>query len=221
MIDYNDLEQFLSRERLDKYLVLANDNEEEAIRLYKLNLKISAKMYILLSCFEVLFRNIINNSIITYDCDWINNLKHLHEKMTNDFNKYQQLSKSKSTDGINKFFDTQNEFIQRTENDLIKENKNITTNYLVSRLNFAFWENLLSKNYESFIWNKFLKKVFKTSRGSLQKDINELRRLRNRVTHNECILSYNIEDVKDKIFNISSQVDIKLIDVIKEMSQDL
>ena len=79
----------------------------------------------------------------------------------------------------------------------------------------------MSKNYESFIWNKFLKKVFKTSRGLLQKDINELRRLRNRIAHNECILSYNIEDVKDKIFNIFSPIDTKLIDIIKEMSQDL
>lgn len=79
----------------------------------------------------------------------------------------------------------------------------------------------MSKNYESFIWNKFLKKVFKTSRGLLQKDINELRRLRNRIAHNECILSYNIEDVKDKIFNIFSPIDTKLIDIIKEMSQNL
>ena len=92
---------------------------------------------------------------------------------------------------------------------------------MVSRLNFAFWENLLSKNYENFIWNKFLNKIFKTSRGSLQKDINELRRLRNRIAYNECILLYNIEDTKNKIFNIFNPIDTKLIDIIKEMSQDL
>ena len=41
MIDYNDLEQFLSEERLNKYLVLADNNEKEAIKLYELNIEIS------------------------------------------------------------------------------------------------------------------------------------------------------------------------------------
>ena len=77
--------------------------------------------------------------------------------------------------------------------------------------------------YETEIWNKYLYKIFKkqTRRGYIEAKLNELRKLRNRVAHNECIMSYNIDDVKNKIFNIFSQVDIKLIDVIKEMSQDL
>ena len=88
-MEYNKLEQFLSKERLNKYLTLANNNKKEAIKLYKLNLEVSAKMYILLSCFEVLFRNIINNSIVIHNHNWINDLENLHIKILNDFNKYQ------------------------------------------------------------------------------------------------------------------------------------
>ena len=41
MIDYNDLEQFLSEERLDKYLKYTDNDIKLAIKLYELNIEIS------------------------------------------------------------------------------------------------------------------------------------------------------------------------------------
>lgn len=216
---YKNLEIYLSKERLNKYLELANNDKDESIKLYKKNLKISSKMYILLSCFEVFFRNIINNSISNNY--WIININNLHIKILKDLKKYQTLSKTKSNQNISKFFDIQNTFIQKAKDDLIKEKKPISNDYLISKLNFAFWENLLSKNYENIIWNKYLKNTFKCNRGYLQKEINNFRKLRNRIAHNECILKYDIQNFQDRIFKILDLVDSDLKEFIKEMSQDL
>ncbi len=216
---YKKLEIYLSKERLNKYLELANNDKDESIKLYKKNLKISSKMYILLSCFEVFFRNIINNSISNNY--WIININNLHIKILKDLKKYQTLSKTKSNQNISKFFDIQNTFIQKAKDDLIKEKKPISNDYLISKLNFAFWENLLSKNYENIIWNKYLKNTFKCNRGYLQKEINNFRKLRNRIAHNECILKYDIQNFQDRIFKILDLVDSDLKEFIKEMSQDL
>lgn len=216
---YKKLEIYLSKERLNKYLELANNDKDESIKLYKKNLKISSKMYILLSCFEVFFRNIINNSISNNY--WIININNLHIKILEDLKKYQTLSKTKSNQNISKFFDIQNTFIQKAKDDLIKEKKPISNDYLISKLNFAFWENLLSKNYENIIWNKYLKNTFKCNRGYLQKEINNFRKLRNRIAHNECILKYDIQNFQDRIFKILDLVDSDLKEFIKEMSQDL
>lgn len=82
-------------------------------------------------------------------------------------------------------------------------------------------ENLLSKNYENIIWNKYLKNTFKCNRGYLQKEINNFRKLRNRIAHNECILKYDIQNFQDRIFKILDLVDSDLKEFIKEMSQDL
>lgn len=216
---YKKLEIYLSKERLNKYLELASNDKDESIKLYKKNLKISSKMYILLSCFEVFFRNIINNSISNNY--WIININNLHIKILEDLKKYQTLSKTKSNQNISKFFDIQNTFIQKAKDDLIKEKKPISNDYLISKLNFAFWENLLSKNYENIIWNKYLKNTFKCNRGYLQKEINNFRKLRNRIEHNECILKYDIQNFQDRIFKILDLVDSDLKEFIKEMSQDL
>lgn len=216
---YKKLEIYLSKERLNKYLELASNDKDESIKLYKKNLKISSKMYILLSCFEVFFRNIINNSISNNY--WIININNLHIKILEDLKKYQTLSKTKSNQNISKFFDIQNTFIQKAKDDLIKEKKPISNDYLISKLNFAFWENLLSKNYENIIWNKYLKNTFKCNRGYLQKEINNFRKLRNRIAHNECILKYDIQNFQDRIFKILDLVDSDLKEFIKEMSQDL
>lgn len=135
---YKKLEIYLSKERLNKYLELASNDKDESIKLYKKNLKISSKMYILLSCFEVFFRNIINNSISNNY--WIININNLHIKILEDLKKYQTLSKTKSNQNISKFFDIQNTFIQKAKDDLIKEKKPISNDYLISKLNFAFWK---------------------------------------------------------------------------------
>jgi hypothetical protein len=41
MIEYNELEKFISKERLNKYLLLANNNKNYAVQLYKQNIKIN------------------------------------------------------------------------------------------------------------------------------------------------------------------------------------
>ena len=175
-------------------------------------------MYLILSCFEVFFRNIINNLLIQYDKNWITNINNLHKQISKDFTNYQNKSKTKTNKDINDFFNKQENLIKIAEQELLIKNKETTNNYLISQLSFGFWENLLSKNYENFIWNKYLKHTFKVSRGFLQQEINFLRKLRNRIAHNEHILNYNIKDCKTKIYNILDLVDINLKDFMDDMS---
>ena len=109
---------------------------------------------------------------------------------------------------------------------MFEDGKLITNNYLVSRLNFGFWTRLFSKNYESILWNKYLHKIFnkKVQRKEIEIKLNEFRRLRNRIAHNECVLNmeYSIIEYYDKIISFLYDIDENLVYWIeKEVSRDL
>lgn len=61
---FNDFEQTMSTERLQKYVIACNGNTRKAMTLYRLNLKASQEMFTIVSCFEVALRNAID-SILT------------------------------------------------------------------------------------------------------------------------------------------------------------
>ena len=225
MIDYNDLEQFLSEERLDKYLVLADNNKKEAIRLYELNLKYSANLYMVLSCFEIVLRNLINREMLKYNADWILNLSSIDNKIISNLSKMKQLNID-TVAYYNKFFKEQEKLINDAKKSLEDDNKDIDNNYLISRLNFGFWTRMFNKCYETEIWNKYLYKIFKkqTRRGYIEAKLNELRRLRNRVAHNECVLNLRHKPIEyfDLIIELLNNTDVKIIDWInKQVSRDL
>ena len=109
---------------------------------------------------------------------------------------------------------------------LNEEGKPISNDYLVSRLNFGFWTKLFNKYYESEMWNKCLYKIFKKpiKRGFIESRLHELRRIRNRIAHNECILNlkHTLLEYYDFVIDIVSVIDFSVVDWLqKQMSRDL
>jgi hypothetical protein len=81
---YKNLEEILSKERLNKYLQVTSQDKRRAIRLYKANLKVSQAFLPVFSVFEVVLRNKLDSVLEHYfgDADWILNQKqHLGGKL--------------------------------------------------------------------------------------------------------------------------------------------
>ncbi|MDR0423812.1 MAG: hypothetical protein LBH46_04495 [Rickettsiales bacterium] len=62
-IDFKILENCLSKERLNKYLPLTNNNKEKALILYKLYMSINESLYLPLQNIELIVRNSFYNAI--------------------------------------------------------------------------------------------------------------------------------------------------------------
>jgi len=57
---YEEYEKAISRPRLNIYLNACKGNKRKAIRLYRLNIKLSQSFYAILSILEVIIRNSID-----------------------------------------------------------------------------------------------------------------------------------------------------------------
>ncbi len=190
---YEKLETYLSKERLNKYLELADGNKEKAIKLYELNLNISESFYILLSYFEVFLRNFCNNKLIEeVGENWFDT------KILNGNNK------NKGQWAINKIEETKEKIKKRK-----KEKKIInyipTNTDIISNLELSFWTNLFCVNYEFTIWIPYLRNIFYGfNRKNFFKIIDSIRELRNRIFHYEPIIFD--KKIKEKYDNIISIV---------------
>ena len=170
------MENFLTENRLKKYLLFTNNNIKRSLELYDLNVKVSESFYALLCYFEVFLRNFCNEKLIKeIGENWFDN------KILKGNNK----NKSQKTI----------EEIEKTKSKIIKYKQEkkiinyIPTNAdIVSNLEFGFWSNLFCANYENTIWAPYLKQIFVGfTRKELFKIINNIRKLRNRIFHYEPI----------------------------------
>ena len=171
------MENFLTENRLKKYLLFTNNNIKRSLELYDLNVKVSESFYTLLCYFEVFLRNFCNEKLI----------KEIGENwFDNKFLKGNNKNKSQKTI----------EEIEKTKSKIIKYKQEkkiinyIPTNAdIVSNLEFGFWSNLFCANYENTIWAPYLKQIFVGfTRKELFKIINNIRKLRNRIFHYEPII---------------------------------
>jgi len=79
--------------------------------------------------------------------------------------------------------------------------KETTVGKIIPELNFIFWQNMFTKRYDERLWDRYLfqimpgcdiSKPLKSVRHSIYKDIENVRRLRNRIAHHEHILNHNL-----------------------------
>ena len=116
--------------------------------------------------------------------------------------------------------------ITKTIDKLKEENKIINNNSILSNLVLGFWLRMFSKVYDTTFWHRKFCKIFNNQikRGCIEKEINEFRRLRNRIAHNEVILTmhYTPKQYYDKIVKFIEIIDTKLSTWAKnQVSQDL
>lgn len=94
--------------------------------------------------------------------------------------------------------------IRKVSRRITDAGKRVTAERVISGLDFGFWTNLLTKSYEdprtrSLLWPNLLTNVFPGApvgikRHQLEQKFNQVRELRNRLSHHEAIWKFQYED---------------------------
>lgn len=163
--------------RLKAYGYESNDI---LLEKYIYNLKVSESLYPALSLLEVTLRNKICYAIETLICkDWL--IKELNHQ--------------------NLLLDKEYKKLVETADKIEKDGKKVTNDRLISELTFGFWIHLCTKSYKPKFWDKkgFIELVFPNYTVSsnlrnislIQKDLRDVLKLRNRISHQEIIINGN------------------------------
>jgi hypothetical protein len=171
------LKQSLSEERLGPSLALAGSDLREAIRLYERNTSLSEALYGLLQGLEVPLRNAMHHALSV------------------------GLSREDWYDSI-VWRVAQQEQVDNAKESLRAKAKPVTPGRMVAELTFGFWVGLTGPKYSVDLWERHLYKAFpnaKLGRKQLNKRLESIRLLRNRVAHHEPILSRDLPKDVDRI----------------------
>jgi hypothetical protein len=162
----------LTPARLSTYLRATNGDREQAMRLCSWNVKASAATWGDFSVLEVCVRNAIGQQLEAFagQADWWNAAKV----------------------GLRV---EQAQAVQRAAATLRHSGQQTSPGHVVANLTLGFWTSLLANRYHQRLWEPAIKKAFPHltgRRGTLQQDLETLRRLRNRIAHHEPIFNRNL-----------------------------
>ena len=175
--ELDSIRQSLSQERLGPYLGLAANDLHEAIRLYERNTSLSEALYGLLQGLEISLRNSMSSTLARGLAreDWYDSI-------------VWQVA--------------QQEQIDNAKVSLQKKAKPTQPGRMVAELTFGFWVGLTGPKYSVGLWERHLYKAFpnvRLGRKQLNKRLESIRLLRNRVAHHEPILSRDLAKDVDRI----------------------
>jgi hypothetical protein len=228
-MQFSDFQDLISVPRLAKYVFASNGNQDKAMRLYRANLRLSQELFAILSVFEIVLRNKIDQHYrlvfapIAESEDWL-----LHAANPGGYLSAHgcQLSRKSVLDEIN---------------DL---GRNYNHDKLVAELGFGFWRfQFASKEFMSA--GSTLHKIFplrphKTNHTEIFNKLGHINKIRNRIAHHEPIcfdvsgaisseyslqnynhfidlfswMNVNVSDLLSDIDNVQNAIDI-----IKEMRE--
>ena len=168
-MDYKTSQKLYSEARMSKYYKACAGDKFKTMQLYRYNLRLCQRFYGVLSLFEVILRNAVNEHYTNYysDKDWI-----IHQ-----------------TDS-GKLLAEDRQMIQENESGFRKHGV-YSNDKMVASFTMGFWTFLFTKNnYKK--GGKTLLKIFPNkAKGKNQADIyldlTHIREFRNRIAHHEPI----------------------------------
>ena len=174
---FSELENHISAPRLSRYLTATAGNKRQAIKAYKLNLKLAQSFHPLLGLLEVILRNHINQQLSAYfhDNDWIINQK-------------RGFMSDRSLRGTNLFL---RKSVEKAEQRLARNSVAVTSGKIIAEQTFGFWTSLFETHHYRLIGGRSIR-VFAhlppgVGRKRIFKDLEKVREFRNRINHNEPI----------------------------------
>jgi len=202
---YEDIENLVSKPRLDRYLAACGNSKMSAKKLYAANLKISQAFYPVLNLFEVILRNKIQDRLSIYftNPDWITAEK-------TGFMSDRTLRPSG--------FYLKNQVI-KAERKLRQRRSTITTGKIIAEQPLGFWTALFEPHHYRLIGGSvihcFPHKPTTVRRSAISIKLQNIRDFRNRVYHNEpiCFRGNNIdfstaESVRDDIRELLTWINV-------------
>jgi len=164
----------LSLDRFTRYQGWAGDDKAKAFYYYALNIAFAEALYMPFNTLEIVFRNKVHESLSkAYGEQW-----YLDEGIVRTDKQWLSIMD----------FATNNNEVYLS---------NIPIGKVVAGLSFGFWCSFLGSEYEMDIWRGPLKDIFprdlSLTRNKVNKKIQPIRRLRNRVAHHEPILYWSLK----------------------------
>lgn len=191
-LTFLNIEKSISPERLAVYKADGASNET-ALARYIYNIELSKSLYPIINIFEVTLRNSIDKALETF------------------FNVPDWSSAIPLTQ-------TELMMIDEAKIKIEKKGKEYSHSRLVSELTLGFWVALMGKKYNNQNFQFFIiKHIFhgcsskQKSSSAMQKNLAEIRFLRNRITHHERISHWTDLEQKHNL----------ILDFIRWMSQDM
>lgn len=173
--EMTSVEKLLSLERLTRYTVLSAGDRRAALKHYEHNTRLSEALYTPLQGLEVCLRNSMSLELAALlGANWYDN-------------------------GHGVFQYPITEMIDRAKRSLIQDGKTINMGRMIAELSFGFWVSVLGPRYDTPLWVGGMRKAFPhrpkgVERADVQKALNAIRRLRNRVAHHEPIVHRKLAD---------------------------
>ncbi|MBN2675943.1 MAG: Abi family protein [Alphaproteobacteria bacterium] len=179
-MEIEEFRKLLSKKRMGSF----EEKYDDPVKYYLQNISISQLYYEYLHFFEITLRNKVANHLKKTWPDWID--------PNSDF--IQNILKKEQTD---QFLSC----LKRLKTPKNKEDED----RVISELGLGFWTSLFNKAYDQTIWKqKEFKNIFPNfskSLGTISKELDEIRRIRNRVFHYEQILTYNPDKNYELIYS--------------------
>jgi len=199
-MNYTHYERALSKPRINRFLFAVNGDIAAAIKLYQLNIQLSQNLFGLIGIFEVTLRNHIDHYYKTKmdDKEWLRNQfseKGKFSKLSHKMHKYES------------YFHVQNTI------------KKLAHYYhhdkLVSALNFGFWIYMFApiqfREGGQDLHKIFIRRKVGTNRKMIFEDLNQVRKLRNRIAHHEPLCFNNNNQISTLSTMKNYQIIIKYI----------
>ena len=167
----------LSAPRFATYLQACNGDRANALALYRWNIEVSSAFLVPLNILEITLRNAIVEAIVSvhggtwpWSTGFIRSLPNPSVPSYSPTRDLQALSR-----------------------------KHRTAGKIIADLKFVFWEKMLSARHDGRLWDNAFNVVFPNApqvpggnaqnRGELRDDVEEIRKLRNRIAHHEPIFA--------------------------------
>ena len=170
-------QRFLSKPRMSRFLIVANQNVGMATKFYEHNLAVSQSFYPLIHFFEVFFRNALN------------------EKFTHYFGNPNWMVEQKrgfmAADSLTASHFYLRECVGKAERTLLKKGKRISSGNLLAEQQFGFWTSFFETHHYKLLKGRpmhiFPLKPKHLGRKEVSQKLNRIRALRNRIYHQEPI----------------------------------
>lgn len=185
-VDFVKISKYISAPRLQKYQAVCS-TDQQALKLYQTNLRLSQAFYPMLSLVEVIIRNALNEELSKHfkDSDWLRNQR---DKFMSDPRLTHRDTKSKRL-RINHFLKTE---VDHSIKTIQKNHCVVTQSKIIADLKFGFWLALFDKTHYTILNGApiriFTKLPSGANRVSVDETLTRIRDFRNRVYHNEPII---------------------------------
>ena len=181
-IDNAAIPAVLSLDRHSTYLAACHGDQARAVRLYGWNVAISAALWGGFNIMEVALRNAMHEQLtkLAGREDWWNGRLPLFP--------YEQ---SKVTDVVAAM--------------MAEKGAALRPGHVVADLTLGFWVKLLANGYHQRLWVPALQFAFPNinrRRRDLHRDLERLRKLRNRAAHHEPVFARNLADDHARVLSV-------------------